>query len=242
MKLSATLLRNTLATSTLSSVLLCNVVMAASHSEHAEHGAHEHGAARLTIATTDDGMEISLESPAANIFGFEHLASSDEDHHTIHSAVETLKNGNEIFYATKAAGCEQSSFEIESAQVEAHDHEKHGDEGHDHDEHDEKHDKPDDHDDHDEKHDKHDDHDDHVEKHDKHDDHDDHDHKSGGAHNDVDVTWNFKCESPKELARVDIRLFSTFPKGFEKISVDWISADKAGKVDLEADGMVIVSE
>lgn len=234
MKLSAALFRNTLTTSVLSSVLLCNLAMAESHSEHKEHGAHEHGAARLTIATTDDGIEVSLESPAANVFGFEHIASSDDDHHTIHSAVKTLENGNEIFYATKAAGCELSSVEIESAQVEAHKHEKHGDEGHDHDhdDHEKEHvEKDKDAHDHDEKHEEHADH-----------DHDEHDHESGSTHNDVDVTWNFKCESPKELERVDVRLFSKFLKGFEKISVDWISASKAGKVDLEADGMVLLTK
>ncbi|PWQ92654.1 DUF2796 domain-containing protein [Leucothrix pacifica] len=210
MRLSASLIKKSLTTSIVSSLLLCNAAMAASHSEHTQHDAHEHGVARLTIATTDDGLEIGLESPAANLFGFEHLASTGEDHHTIHSAVETLKKGNEIFYATAAAVCTQSSVEVESAQVKAHDHEKHGDEDHDHG------------------------------KHEEHADHDDH--ESGSTHNDVDVTWNFKCEKPSEIKRVDIRLFSTFPKGFETISVDWISADKAGNVDLSADGMVLLSQ
>lgn len=238
MRLSASLIKKSLTTSIVSSLLLCNAAMAASHSEHTQHDAHEHGVARLTIAPTDDGLEIGLESPAANLFGFEHLASTDEDHHTIHSAVETLKKGNEIFYATAAAACTQSSVEVESAQVKAHDHEKHGDEDHDHG----KHEEHADHDDHDEKHEKHDDHDDHDEKHEEHADHDEHDHESGSTHNDVDVTWNFKCENPSEIKRVDIRLFSTFPKGFETISVDWISADKAGNVDLSADGMVLLSQ
>ena len=62
-----------------------------------EQAAHEHGAARLTIATNDVGIEISLQSPAANIFGFEYVASSDSDHHTLQKALGTLKNGGALF-------------------------------------------------------------------------------------------------------------------------------------------------
>ena len=46
------------------------------HAEHkqerVQHGTHEHGKARLTMAKTETGVEVMLETPAANIFGFGH--------------------------------------------------------------------------------------------------------------------------------------------------------------------------
>lgn len=226
MKLSAASIKTTLATSALSSLLLCNTAMAESHTGHTEHAAHEHGAARLTIATTDAGMEVTLESPAANIFGFEHLASDEADHKTIHQAVNKLKAGETLLIADSSAACTLASVDIESAQVDAHSKEKHGDGEHDahHDEHD--------------AHEAHDDHEDG--KHEA--DHAEHDHKSESAHNDVDVTWNFSCENPAKLTQVDVRLFSAFPKGFEDVDVDWISASQAGHLELNNDGIVLLSQ
>ncbi|WP_022954238.1 ZrgA family zinc uptake protein [Leucothrix mucor] len=247
MKLSAASIKTTLATSALSSLLLCNSAMAESHTGHTEHAAHEHGAARLTIATTDAGMEITLESPAANIFGFEHLASDEADHKTIHQAVNKLKAGDTLLIADSSAACTLASVDIESAQVDAHSKEKHGDGEHDahhdaHEAHDEHHDddKHNDHDDHsDEKHADHDEHhDDHADE--KHDDHES-DHAES-AHNDVDVTWNFSCENPAKLTQVDVRLFSAFPKGFEDVDVDWISTSQAGHLELNNDGIVLLSQ
>ena len=207
-----------------------------------ELDAHEHGAARLTIATSDKGFEVSLESPSANVFGFEYTPSSDEDHHTIHEAVEVLEAGNALFLASESAGCQQSSVEIESAQVKSHDEAKHED--HDEHDHDEKHEKEehaekDDHKDHDEH-----GHDDekHAEK-DDHKDHDEHDHsdhkdEAGSTHNDVDVTWHFECKNVSDIKQVEVKLFSAFPKGFEDLDVDWISADKAGHAELGKDGII----
>ena len=193
-----------------------------------EQAAHEHGAARLTIATNDVGIEISLQSPAANIFGFEYVASSDSDHHTLQKALGTLKSGGALFLANESAGCKQASIEIESAQVDAHDSAKHK-EGDD----DEKHD--------DEKHDdeKHDD-----EKHDdeKHDDekHDDHKDEASTSHNDVDATWSFTCDNADAIKQVEIKLFSAFPKGFADLDIDWITSTKSGHTELEADGLVLL--
>ena len=178
-----------------------------------EQAAHEHGAARLTIATNDVGIEISLQSPAANIFGFEYVASSDSDHHTLQKALGTLKSGGALFLANESAGCKQASIEIESAQVDAHDSAKHK-EGDD----DEKHD--------DEKHDD-----------EKHDDHKD---EASTSHNDVDATWSFTCDNADAIKQVEIKLFSAFPKGFADLDIDWITSTKSGHTELEADGLVLL--
>ena len=66
-------------------VLACTSFAAAEKHEQdmEQHGSHEHGAARLTVATTEDGLEISLESPAANVFGLEHKANTEKEHDII---------------------------------------------------------------------------------------------------------------------------------------------------------------
>jgi len=43
-----------------------------------QHSAHLHGHAELTLALEGRALEINLASPAANIVGFEHKATSSE--------------------------------------------------------------------------------------------------------------------------------------------------------------------
>ncbi|PWQ93129.1 ZrgA family zinc uptake protein [Leucothrix arctica] len=190
--------------------------------------AHEHGAARLTIATNDEGFEVTLETPAANVFGFEYKPTSKDDLATVEKVEATLKNGDMLFAANSAAGCKFHEASIESALLE--DHDEHHDEKHEghKDEHAEKHDDHKDHHD-DEKHEDHKD--EHAEKHDDHEEH-----KS--AHSDVDATWHFDCDKVSTLEKVDVKLFTAFPKGFTDLDVDWISASKSGHVELESDGSV----
>ena len=83
------------------------------------HGAHEHGTAHLTIASGIAGIGISLESPAANIFGFEHKPSTDADHATIQDVSEVLKQGDKLFIINKAAGCKLEDVELESSLIDA---------------------------------------------------------------------------------------------------------------------------
>ena len=212
-------------------------VAAAEKQEMVQHGSHEHGVARLTVATTDDGLEIALESPAANLFGFEHTAKTDEEREVVHEAVEKLELGSSLFSINDAAGCAFDSAVVESGMDD--DHDDHKDEKHsdkkEHDDHKhEKHSDKEEHDDHkDEKHSDKEEHDDH-----KHDEHDDEE----KSHSDVDVTWAFKCEKPAAIESVSTKLFSAFPNGFEEIAVEWITASSAGKIELEKDGTITLKQ
>ncbi|WP_016772972.1 ZrgA family zinc uptake protein, partial [Pseudomonas sp. R62] len=47
--------------------------------EHGSLGAHEHGVGRLNAALDGQTLELELESPAMNLVGFEHAATSDAD-------------------------------------------------------------------------------------------------------------------------------------------------------------------
>lgn len=185
------------------------------HEEREEHGAHEHGAAHMTIAVGGKGLEIELETPAANILGFEHEATSAEDKKTLSEKKAKLEDVAALFTVNKEANCAPEKAEIKSALFE------------DHDEHDDDHK--------DEKHEEHADH-----KDDKHDDHKDekHEEHEGETHNDIDAHWTFTCKDPKAIKNVSVNMFSAFPKGFENIKVDWITDTSASSVALEKDGMI----
>lgn len=96
--------------------------------EHREHGAHEHGAAELTVALIDGQAEIMLETPAFNLVGFEYAAKTDEEKAAVDAATETLEKG-EWFALTDAAGCSLSSADVNSSMAEGEEH--HDEEGHD---------------------------------------------------------------------------------------------------------------
>jgi len=57
---------------------------------HRQHGSHVHGQSELTLAVEYDRLEIGFESPAANLTGFEHRATTPEQVRTLESAVESL--------------------------------------------------------------------------------------------------------------------------------------------------------
>ncbi|MBU0656797.1 MAG: DUF2796 domain-containing protein [Gammaproteobacteria bacterium] len=97
---------------------------------HEEHGAHEHGAATLSLAVGDEGMEIMLESPAANIVGFEHAASTDEDKQKLADAKARLEAGADLFSINPEAECTLKTAEVVStllgnAEAEKEEHAKH---------------------------------------------------------------------------------------------------------------------
>ncbi|WP_108125732.1 DUF2796 domain-containing protein [Saccharospirillum mangrovi] len=99
-----------------------------------QHGAHEHGAAQLSLAVDQHELVIALESPAFNVFGFEHAPSTEEQHQAIDAAVATLRDGEALWTLSRAAGCELESVEIESAVLgDDHDHDEDADHDHDHD-------------------------------------------------------------------------------------------------------------
>jgi hypothetical protein len=92
--------------------------------EHRHHEAHVHGIAALNLALEGEEVHIELDSPAANIVGFEHAPSSEADHAALDKAVATLKNGDELFRFNEEAGCrmEKAMVTSELLEEEHHDH------------------------------------------------------------------------------------------------------------------------
>lgn len=115
------------------------LVLACSVSAGAEEKAHEHGSAALNFAVEDDGVEMELTAPGADIVGFEHAPGSDEDRTAVRDAVAAFQQG--LFRLPDAAGCELEAVGIYSSllpdgePVHVGEHHHDDDHGSDHDDH-----------------------------------------------------------------------------------------------------------
>jgi hypothetical protein len=102
--------------------------------EHAEHGsldAHEHGAARLNVVLDGQALELELESPAMNLAGFEHAATSAADKAKIAATHSQLQDPLALF-GLNTGDCSVSEAELESALFDDDQHEqeeRHADQG-----------------------------------------------------------------------------------------------------------------
>ena len=82
--------------------------------EHGSLGAHEHGVGRLNAVLDGQALELELDSPAMNLVGFEHVATSAADKAKVAAARKQLENPLALFNLPKAAGCVISSQELNS--------------------------------------------------------------------------------------------------------------------------------
>ena len=82
--------------------------------EHGSLGAHEHGVGRLNAALDGQTLELELESPAMNLVGFEHAATSDADKAKVAATRALLEKPLALFSLPPAAGCVVASLELES--------------------------------------------------------------------------------------------------------------------------------
>ena len=185
--------------------------------EHRQHGAHVHGVAALNLALEGNEVHIELDSPAANIVGFEHAPSSEADHAALEKAVAALKNGDQLFLFNKEAGCRMEKAMVASALLEE-EHDGHGD--------------------------KHSAHHDHEEKgehaHEKH-DHEGHGHEGHAGeetHTDIEVVYHFECDQPGKLTQLTVELFEAFP-ATQELNVQYIIESKQGAQELTAKDHVV---
>ena len=82
--------------------------------EHGSLGAHEHGVGRLDAALDGKTLALELQSPAMNLVGFEHAATSDADKAKVAAARALLEQPLALFNLPKAAGCVVENQELES--------------------------------------------------------------------------------------------------------------------------------
>ncbi|MBA1203105.1 DUF2796 domain-containing protein [Pseudomonas capeferrum] len=113
---------------------LLPLVAAHAHDEHDHaHGSldpHEHGVASINAVLEGNALELELDSPAMNLVGFEHAASSDADKAKVESVRQQLEQPLTLFGLDKDAGCRESANELKSplfgkaptAKAESHGH------------------------------------------------------------------------------------------------------------------------
>lgn len=115
----------------LASVVLLPWTTAVMAATERQHGAHEHGAAQLSIAIDDHEVVFVLESPAYNVFGFEFAPSTAEQQAAIDAAVARLRDADALWTLSPAAACQLDTVTIDSAVLETDDAD-HDDDSHQH--------------------------------------------------------------------------------------------------------------
>ncbi len=185
--------------------------------EKRQHEAHVHGIASLNLALEGQEVHVELDSPAANIVGFEHAPSSEADHAELDKAVATLKDAGQLFRFDSEAGCRLEKAEVASALLD----EKHNEHADDH-----AHEKKEAHG-----------HDDH--KHEQH-GHEEHGHEEheGETHSDIEAVYHFVCDQPGELTQLTVELFEAFP-GMEELDVQYVTESKQGAAELTPSSHVV---
>ena len=70
------------------------------HQGHDHHGAHIHGVGHLNVAVEGNMVTVYLQTPAADIIGFEHVAETKEERTKIAAAHKMLNNAGSLFQFT----------------------------------------------------------------------------------------------------------------------------------------------
>ena len=95
-----------------------------------EQQAHLHGSAELTLALEGNSLEINLESPATNIVGFEHKATSEQQIKAVEQAKSILESSPRLF-SFSGSDCVLKQAKVDmSALIEQNGHGHHHDNEH----------------------------------------------------------------------------------------------------------------
>jgi len=165
--------------------------------------AHVHGEGRVSIAIEDDSIFLQLESPGADIVGFEHAARTDPEKEAVATAIAQLEDPSQVLRFDPAAGCEvqQASARIEGSEEQ-----------------------------HEQKHEKHKEHEAH-EEHKEHKEHEAHEaHDGEDTHGSFIAEYEFACAHMKALQFIEFTYFDRFANAQ---SLDIVLIDDSGQRRLE---------
>jgi len=114
--------------------LLAGTLAAGGLAAHEDHGPrhqapHVHGAARLELVIDGQEVHLGLDSPAANLVGFEHAPTSPSEQEALDRVLATLRDGERLFRFSPAAECRMVEVEVDTPLADPHQDE---DEAHDH--------------------------------------------------------------------------------------------------------------
>lgn len=97
-----------------------------------QHSSHEHGAATMLLAIEDNEIQLRIESPAANLLGFEYAPRTDAEKQQLKQAVKNLRNADNVVQFPGQAECRVKRASVLHT-VGAEDvHEEHAEDDHDH--------------------------------------------------------------------------------------------------------------
>ncbi|MGI0924983.1 DUF2796 domain-containing protein [Pseudomonas aeruginosa] len=169
---------------------------------HGSLGKHEHGVAQLNVALDGKTLELELDSPAMNLVGFEHAASTDADKAAVAKARAQLEKPLELFALPVTAGCSVASQELRSPlfgdKAPAHAHKEKAGHEHEH-QHEQEH---------------------------------EHEHEHENGHADIHGHYQLSCEKPELLKLLTLaEFFKRFP-ATQKIQVQLIGPDGQKGADL----------
>ena len=80
---------------------LCGAMLVAANAGAAP--AHVHGIARLDVAIDGEALQLSLESPLANLVGFEHAPSNAQETQAVSAMVRRFSRPEDLFAPSPAA-------------------------------------------------------------------------------------------------------------------------------------------
>ena len=214
-------------------LLIFNAIACGCSTALAAGGAHEHGAAKLLLSSDGRDVQITFNSPAQSLVGFETAAVTAEQKAAAERAEAILMAPNDLF-VLEGNSCElidatvdiSSIMGVGNASSQTEEHADHSDEHADHAEEDADHEHTEELADHAEKH--ADDHEedhagtssDHEHEHQNHDDYGDA--PNADSHSDVSATYTFECDSEKALTRIAFQR-GALPFGLERIDVLWVA-------------------
>lgn len=112
--------------------LLSPTIVFAENNEHREHDAHQHGHAQLSVILEKNALSIMLESPAMNVFGFEHKPKNEEQNKSVLLAIKDLEKPEQLLQINKSAKCTLAKVDVHNPFMtkKDHEHEKKHEEGH----------------------------------------------------------------------------------------------------------------
>lgn len=109
------------------------LLLSTAKADSTQLGAHVHGLSELTIAIEDQLLEIQLTSPAMDLVGFEHQASTEQDIATVKRVLAQLRKQDGLFLFS-AGRCILKYSSATASNLNEHKH-KLSDHAHDHSNH-----------------------------------------------------------------------------------------------------------
>lgn len=83
-----------------------------------EPGAHVHGVATLQVTLEQDSLTFVLESPLANLLGFERAPRTDKEKQAAQRVIDTLRRPQVLFAMPSAAQCTPGPVQLESSALQ----------------------------------------------------------------------------------------------------------------------------